>query len=206
MTEPRLIRPQFRFEREFTQIPNAWLRDKALSLRARGLLGYLMSLKPNTRVTLRTVAADVEVAPLATKQRPGEGVDAIRVAVRELERGGYITRHPIHRGGRFIGDDWELTDPAQMLVDNSVLTALESTTREATALESTTRTALESTTPYRNTLNTDDSPSQGEYRAAGPACGECGAQLTPSRKHAGICADCRDGITQYRRSRESVSV
>ena len=38
-----ITRIHLKFERDFTQLPNAWLRDRRLSRGARGLLGEIMT-------------------------------------------------------------------------------------------------------------------------------------------------------------------
>jgi hypothetical protein len=144
--EPHLIRRRLRFERNYTQVPNAWLRDERLSFRARGILAMLLSHEHGWKVTLKAVAG----------ASSGEGIDAVRVAVAELERFGYLVRHPIKARGRFQGDDWELVDPFEA-VDNSLFTALDDPTRSATALDEPMRTALDNPTPiedYKKTSKT----------------------------------------------------
>jgi len=101
MTEGRLIRRFQSFERGFTQLPNSWVRDREISLKARGLLGMLMSFEPGFTVTIAQLAKDGH-----------GGKDLIRGAVDELEAAGYLTRRPRHKGGRFTADDWELNDPS----------------------------------------------------------------------------------------------
>ncbi|WP_426325692.1 hypothetical protein [Microbacterium sp. E-13] len=85
----------------FTRVPNAWLRDKRLSRRARGLLAELMS---------HEVGWHVSVASL---QKSGtEGRDAIRSAIDELRAAGYL-RLSQSRGerGRFNEVEYELAPP-----------------------------------------------------------------------------------------------
>lgn len=100
--EGRLSRPKLRFERDFTQLPNAWLRDDELSLKARGLLAMLMSHDAGWNVTIKSLAAT----------NP-EGLDAIRTAVRELEERGYLDREQTRQNGRLGHVWWTLTDPAE---------------------------------------------------------------------------------------------
>lgn len=73
----------FRVERtkDFTVMSNHHLRNKALSLKAKGLLSQMLSLPEDWDYTL---------AGLSHINR--ESVDAIRTAVWELEKAGYITR------------------------------------------------------------------------------------------------------------------
>lgn len=73
----------FRVEktRNYTVMSNYHLRDKSLSLKAKGLLSLMLSLPEDWDYTLKGLA-----------QINRESIDAIREAVRELEQAGYITR------------------------------------------------------------------------------------------------------------------
>ena len=73
----------FRVERNtgYTVMSNHHLRNKELSLKAKGLLSQMLSLPEDWDYTL---------AGLSYINR--EKIDAIREAVRELERAGYITK------------------------------------------------------------------------------------------------------------------
>lgn len=66
----------------FVQIDNKTIRDRALSFRARGVLGYLLSLKDGEECA----AADL------ADESPLEGVKAIRSAYDELAAVGYLRR------------------------------------------------------------------------------------------------------------------
>ena len=83
----------FRVEKtkDFTIMSNYHLRDKNLSLKAKGLLSQMLSLPEEWDYTL---------AGLACINK--ESNDAIRSAVNELEQAGYITRRQTTtEGGRF---------------------------------------------------------------------------------------------------------
>jgi hypothetical protein len=47
-----IIRRNLNFEDHFTTIPNQWVRDSRISLRARGLLAQLVSHRPGWRVSV----------------------------------------------------------------------------------------------------------------------------------------------------------
>jgi hypothetical protein len=66
----------------YTVMSNFHLRDKRLSLKAKGLLSQMLSLPENW---------DYSLKGLTVINR--ENIDAIRTAVVELENAGYITRH-----------------------------------------------------------------------------------------------------------------
>ena len=74
----------FRIERtkNYTVMSNYHLRDKALSLKSKGLLSMMLSLPEDWNYTTRGLAKICK-----------EGVDAIGGALRELESAGYIVRH-----------------------------------------------------------------------------------------------------------------
>lgn len=103
MADGRLKRVKLAFERDFTQIPNDWLRDPKLSLGARGLLALLMSHKDGYVVTHKTLVAT----------NP-EGSTALQRIVDELKSQKYLTIIK-ERGnhGRIAGYTWLLTDPAE---------------------------------------------------------------------------------------------
>ena len=73
----------FRVERtrDYTVMSNHHLKNRSLSLKAKGLLSVMLSLPDEWDYTLRGLAAISK-----------EGVDAIREAIRELEDAGYIVR------------------------------------------------------------------------------------------------------------------
>jgi hypothetical protein len=97
-----LRRELMQFERDFTQLRNAWMRDKRLSFAARGLLAHLMTHDAGYQVSLPSLAA----------QTWKEGRDGIRTLVAELERYGYLHRVKERRAkGKFQGYAWYLQDP-----------------------------------------------------------------------------------------------
>ena len=73
----------FRVEktRDFTVMSNHHLRNKALSLKAKGLQSLMLSLPEGWDFTTRGLAFICK-----------DGVDSITSALTELERHGYLTR------------------------------------------------------------------------------------------------------------------
>lgn len=104
----RLVRSRLWFDDGFTQVPNTWIRDKRLSFTARGVLIWLVSNQAGFEVTIRGIAAGTV-----------HGVAAIRTAVGELERTGYLKRYRRREKGRIVGTDWRLMDP-HAPVDNRI--------------------------------------------------------------------------------------
>lgn len=76
-----LIRGHHSFDDHFTQIPNDWLRDKTISLGAKGLLAQLLSHAPGWSISQESLGRD-----------NGIGRDAIRTLINELLDAGYLTR------------------------------------------------------------------------------------------------------------------
>lgn len=112
-----LHRERMRFERDFTQLPNKWLRDRRLSRGARGLLAELMTHEAGYEVSLTQLTASGL-----------EGRDAIRKFVSELEGRGYLHRVRERRSaGKFAGYRWMLQDPFEAVENptNAQLAGLE---------------------------------------------------------------------------------
>lgn len=98
-----IVRSRHVFDAAFTQIPNAWLRDKQLSLKAKGLLAQLMSHAPGWNVSIRSLAEANDC-----------GLDAIRTAVAELEQAGYLKRSQERSTeGQFAEVTWLTCDPSE---------------------------------------------------------------------------------------------
>jgi hypothetical protein len=66
----------------FTTFANDTIRDGRLSFRATGVLVHVVSLPDGARINATVLAAS----------RDGEGRDAVRAALRELEHAGYLRR------------------------------------------------------------------------------------------------------------------
>ena len=95
----------FRVERNkgYTVMSNHHLRNKELSLKAKGLLSQMLSLPEDWDYTL---------AGLSCINR--EKIDAIREAVKELERAGYIVRsRERDEKGRLRGADYVIFEQPQ---------------------------------------------------------------------------------------------
>ncbi|MPM07925.1 hypothetical protein SDC9_54236 [bioreactor metagenome] len=101
----------FRVEKSqnYTVMSNFHLRDKQLSLKAKGLLSLMLSLPDEWDYTL---------AGLAKMNR--EGVAAIRTAVVELEECGYVRRETARTGsGEFDGNVYIIYEAP--LLDNPTM-------------------------------------------------------------------------------------
>ena len=79
--------------RDYTVMSNCHLRDKTLTLKAKGLLSVLLSLPENWNYTTRGLAAICK-----------EGVDSISTTLHELENAGYLTRRRLRTQNGRISD------------------------------------------------------------------------------------------------------
>jgi len=103
-----LIRGHHSFDDQFAQIPNAWLRDSRLSLKAIGLLAQIMTHVPGWNMSINSLAS-----------RNNVGKDQIRTAIAELEEFGYLTREQSREEGKFAETFWKTSDPSDKpLSDN----------------------------------------------------------------------------------------
>ena len=96
----------FRIERtrDYTVMSNHHLRNRALSLKAKGLLSMMLSLPDDWNYTTRGLAKICK-----------EGVDAIGGALRELEGAGYIVRHQLRdRQGRISDTEYVIYEQPQL--------------------------------------------------------------------------------------------
>ena len=125
----------FRVERNkgYTVMSNHHLRNKELTLKAKGLLSQMLSLPEDWDYTL---------AGLSLINR--EKIDAIREAVRELERAGYIMRsRERDEKGRLRGADYVIYEQPQPPPDLDLPTlenpTLENPTQEKPTLENPTQ-------------------------------------------------------------------
>ena len=115
----------FRVERNrgYTVMSNHHLRNRGLTLKAKGLLSQMLSLPDNWDYTL---------AGLSRINR--EKIDAIREAVRELEKAGYIVRsRERDKKGRLRGADYIIYEQPQPPVLD--LPTLENPTLDNPTLE-----------------------------------------------------------------------
>ena len=92
----------FRIEktRDYTVMANHHLKNRELTLKAKGLMSVLLSLPDDWDYTL-----------VGLSRISREGVDAIREAVKELERAGYVIRN------RVRNEKGQLTDTEYVIYE-----------------------------------------------------------------------------------------
>ena len=142
----------FRVERNkgYTVMSNHHLRNKELTLKAKGLLSQMLSLPEDWDYTL---------AGLSHINR--EKIDAIREAVRELERAGYIVRsRERDEKGRLRGADYviyEQPQPPNLDLPTLENPTLDNPTQEKPILENPT---LENPTQLNKDISRTDLPKK----------------------------------------------
>ena len=126
----------FRVERNtgYTVMSNHHLRNKELSLKAKGLLSQMLSLPEDWDYTL---------AGLSHINR--EKIDAIREAVKELEKAGYIVRsRERDEKGRLRGADYVIYEQPQPKEPEAATSSEQPPTSDLPTLENPT---LDNPTP-----------------------------------------------------------
>jgi len=107
----------FRVEktRDYTVMSNHHLRDKDLSLKAKGMLSLMLSLPENWDYTLAGLAYICK-----------DGIASIRTTIQELEEYGYLSRRRLRNEKGQLGDtEYTIHEKPQIrakAVDNSVET------------------------------------------------------------------------------------
>ena len=84
----------FRIEktRDYTVMSNYHLRDRLLSLKAKGLLSLMLSLPENWDYTMKGLACICK-----------DGIDSISGGIRELEAHGYLVRARVRNENGQLG-------------------------------------------------------------------------------------------------------
>ena len=89
--------------RNYTVMSNVHLRDKALPLKAKGLLSLMLSLPEDWDYSMRGLA-----------KLSADGLDSTRAAVKALERSGYVVRRQLYDArGRFSNNEYTVFEIPQ---------------------------------------------------------------------------------------------
>ncbi len=96
--------------KNFTVMTNHHLKNRDLSLKAKGLLSLILSLPDDWNYTTRGLSAICK-----------DGVESIGSALKELEKAGYIVRHRIRDGkGRITDIEYVIYEtPGEVPADSS---------------------------------------------------------------------------------------
>lgn len=87
----------------FTILKNSTLRDSRMSLKAHGLLDYMLSMDEGWQFYTEELSKHFT-----------DGITSIRTALKELEENGYLVRKSNRNAnGNFNGNDWLLYDEPQ---------------------------------------------------------------------------------------------
>lgn len=129
----------------YTVMSNEHLRNPDLSLKAKGLLSQMLSLPEDWDYSLEGLSRINK-----------EGIDAIRTAIRELERFGYLERHRVRDElGKLTGTEYIVHEQAVARDDSQLA-------REEPTLENPTLDFPTLENPAQ------DSPTQGEPALGNP--------------------------------------
>ena len=164
--------PVFRVERNkgYTVMSNYHLRDKALSLKAKGLLSQILSLPEDWDYTL---------SGLCCINR--ESKDAIRSAVNELERAGYIERHQTtDESGKFSSNEYIIHEQPVSLPPSLDKPSSENPTTGKPTLENPTQ--LNKDIQSKDPKITDPSITHSFPSLSPPPAGAAVAASPPERK------------------------
>ena len=140
----------FRVERNkgYTVMSNHHLRNKELSLKAKGLLSQMLSLPEDWDYTLKGLS-------LINREK----IDAIREAIKELERAGYIVRsRERDEKGRLRGTDYIIYEqPPNLDLPTLENPTLDNPTQEKPTLE---KPTLENPTQLNKDIQRTDLPKK----------------------------------------------
>ena len=81
--------------KNYTTISNQLFKNKGISLKAKGLMAYLLSLPNDWNLSINGIVACSK-----------EGRGAIRSILKELISAGYIEREQVRDKGKFVGYDY----------------------------------------------------------------------------------------------------
>lgn len=113
--------PQVKVKCTWSQIPNSWLRDKNLSLKAKGLITVMQSLPDNWDFSVNGLASILK-----------ECSNTINTVLQELEEAGYLTREQIREDGKIIDTLYTLHEFSHVKNSHMVNSVQYNTNKENT--------------------------------------------------------------------------
>ena len=179
----------FRVERNkgYTVMSNHHLRNKELSLKAKGLLSQMLSLPEDWDYTLKGLS-------LINREK----IDAIREAIKELERAGYIVRsRERDEKGRLRGADYVIFEQPQPPTPD--LPTLENPTLDNPMQEKPTleKPTLENPTQLKKEKSNTDLSSTHSIPILSPNPSPCREAATPPERK-GTEAAAQSAVDIYR--------
>lgn len=163
----RIIR--VRHQAHYTMIHNQTLRDASLSFKARGLLAYLLSLPDQTRVSRE------DLANYGT-----EGEYAIRTALQELVKAGYIEHERVQNNhGQWV---------------------TETVVRECPAAATEGRKSPFGARDYPHAKIALSNTEVPKDKTPAPACGTCGEPAFLNVGGTNFCTPCYERFDHYLRT------
>ena len=178
--------------KNFTQISNSALRKKELSLKARGLLAYMLSFSDEW---------DFSVSHIVRES--GEREKSVRAALSELEAAGYVRHSPIRsEEGKFVTVRYDVFETPDLRAETVSGTSAETENTEQTekheqpkSPEKTEDTATESNSENGETPESAANSENGETpeNAANSENGETPENAEIPEKTEASSSSPRDG-------------
>lgn len=116
--------PQVKVKCNWSQIPNTWLKDKNLSLKAKGLISVMQSLPDNWDFSVQGLASILK-----------ECSNTINATLQELEEAGYLTREQIRENGKIVDTLYTLHEFPHVKTSHSVKSIQYNTKKQNTKKE-----------------------------------------------------------------------
>lgn len=145
-----IIRGEKNGQNPFVMIDRRQIQREDLSMRARGLYAYLLSMPDNWRISVNALAS-----------RFSEGRHVIQKTMKELREKGYLTTRSIHcKNGQFGGTETVLNEIPELAKIESETPQAENPTCQETDIRET-RHVGESTTKYTTVQKKDCTDDMG---------------------------------------------
>lgn len=97
------------FDKNFTQIHNNLINDVRLSMKAKGLLIYLISKPDEWNFSANGISSQMN-----------DGLSAINSTLKELENVGYLKRIKVLNKGKFVGMNYEIIDVSNQIYSSKL--------------------------------------------------------------------------------------